>query len=65
MKDLNIADGDPDAHEVEVDLHMLRPLMLNGGRGWCSRGIHGSQVGARNRMSAHIINYRCDWLGHI
>ena len=26
----NIADGDPVAHEVEVDLHVLRPLMLNG-----------------------------------
>ena len=25
----NIADGDPVAHEVQVDLHMLRPLMLN------------------------------------
>ena len=26
----NIVDGDPVAHEVQVDLHMLRPLMLNG-----------------------------------
>ena len=26
----NIADGDPVAHEVQVDLHVLRPLMLNG-----------------------------------
>ena len=26
----NIADGDPVAHEVQVDLHMLRPLILNG-----------------------------------
>ena len=26
----NIADGNPIAHEVQVDLHMLRPLMLDG-----------------------------------
>ena len=26
----NIADGDPVAHEVQVDLHMLRPLILDG-----------------------------------
>ena len=26
----NIADGDPIAHEVQIDLYMLRPLMLNG-----------------------------------
>ena len=31
MEDPNIADGDPVANEVQVDLHMLRPLMLNGG----------------------------------
>ena len=24
----NIADSDPVAHEVQVDLHMLHPLML-------------------------------------
>ena len=36
----NIADGDPVAHEVQVDLHMLHPLMLNrvGGE------IHGADV---------------------
>ena len=26
----NIADGDPVAHKVQVDLYMLRPLMLDG-----------------------------------
>jgi len=26
----NIADGDSVVHEVQVDLRMLRPLMLNG-----------------------------------
>ena len=36
----NIADGDPVAHEVQVDLHMLRPLMLNGVGG----EIHGADV---------------------
>ena len=29
MENPNIADGDPIAHEVQVDLHMLRPLMLD------------------------------------
>ena len=36
----NIADGDPVAHEVQVDLHMLCPLMLNGVGG----EIHGADV---------------------
>ena len=26
----NIADCDPVAHEVQVNLHVLRPLMLDG-----------------------------------
>ena len=26
----NIANGDPVAHEVQVDLHMLHPIMLDG-----------------------------------
>ena len=26
----NIVDGNPVAHEVQVDLHVLRPPMLNG-----------------------------------
>ena len=30
MEYLNIADGDSVAHEVQVNLHVLRPLMLNG-----------------------------------
>ena len=30
MEDPNIADSDLVANEVQVDLHMLRPLMLNG-----------------------------------
>ena len=37
---LNIADGDSVAHEVQVNLHVLRPLMLDeiGGE------IHGTDV---------------------
>ena len=30
MEHPNIGDGDPVAHEVQVDLHMLRPLVLDG-----------------------------------
>ena len=40
MEDPNIADGDPVAHEVQVDLHVLRPLMLNGVGG----EVHGADV---------------------
>ena len=40
MKDPNIADSDPVANEVQVDLHILRPLMLNGVGG----EIHGTDV---------------------
>ena len=40
MENPNIADGDPVAHEVQVDLHMLRPLMLDG----VSGEIHGADV---------------------
>ena len=29
MEDPNIADSDPVVNEVQVDLHTLRPLMLN------------------------------------
>ena len=29
MENPNISDGDPVAHEVQVDLHMLRPLTLS------------------------------------
>ena len=36
----NIADCDPVAHEVQVNLHVLRPLMLNGVGG----EIHGADV---------------------
>src|SRR6185437_11015440 len=36
----NIADGDPVTHEVQVDLHMLRPLMLDGVGG----EVHGADV---------------------
>ena len=40
MEDPNIADSDPVANEVQVDLHMLRPLVLDrvGGE------IHGADV---------------------
>ena len=40
MEDPNIADSDPVASKVQVDLHMLRPLMLNGVGG----EIHGADV---------------------
>ena len=36
----NIADGDSVAHEVQIDLHMLRPLVLDGVGG----EIHGADV---------------------
>src|SRR6185312_11306089 len=36
----NIANGDSVAHEVQVNLHMLRPLMLDGVGG----EIHGADV---------------------
>ena len=40
MEDPNIADSNPVANEVQVDLHMLRPLMLTGVGG----EIHGADV---------------------
>ena len=40
MEDPNIADSDPFVNEVQVDLHMLRPLMLDG----VSGEIHGADV---------------------
>ena len=40
MEDPNIADSDPVANEVQVDLHMLRPLMLNRVCG----EVHGADV---------------------
>src|SRR6185437_10443055 len=40
MEYSNIADGDPVAHEVQVDLHVLRLLMLNGVGG----EVHGAKV---------------------
>ena len=36
----NIADGGSVAHEVLVDLHILRPLMLDG----VGEEIHGAEV---------------------
>ena len=36
----NIADCDPVVHEVQVNLHVLRPLMLNGVGG----EVHGADV---------------------
>ena len=36
----NIADCDPVAHEVQVNLYVFRPLMLNGVGG----EIHGADV---------------------
>jgi hypothetical protein len=29
MENLDVTDGNPATNEVQVDLHMLRPLMLN------------------------------------
>ena len=40
MEDPNITDSDPVANEVQVDLHMLRPLMLNE----VGEEIHGADV---------------------
>ena len=40
MEDPNIADSDYVANEVQVDLHMLRPLMLNG----VGREMHGADI---------------------
>ena len=40
MEDPNIADSNPVTNEVQADLHMLRPLMLNGVGG----EIHGADV---------------------
>ena len=45
MEDRNIADSDPVANEVQVDLHMLRPLMLNGVGG----EIHSADVAVDER----------------
>ena len=47
MENPNIADGDPVAHEVQVDLHVLRPLMLNGVGG----EVHGTDVVAVDERS--------------
>ena len=43
----NIADGDSVAHEVQIDLHMLRPLVLDGVGG----EIHGADVVAVNERA--------------
>ena len=40
MENPNITDGNPVTHEVQVDLHVLRPLMLDGVGG----EIHGTDV---------------------
>ena len=40
MEDSNIADSNPGANEVQVYLHMLCPLMLNG----VSGEIHSADV---------------------
>ena len=40
IEDPNIANSDPVANEVQVDLHMLRPLMLDGVGG----EVHGVDV---------------------
>ena len=40
MEDPNIADSDPVAHKVQVNLHMLRSLMLNG----VGEEIHGADI---------------------
>ena len=47
MKNPNLADGDPVPNEVEVDLNMLRPLVLNrvGGE------VHGANVVAVDKLA--------------
>ena len=47
MEDPNITDSNPAANEVQVDLHMLCPLMLNG----VSGEIHGADVVAANERA--------------
>ena len=46
----NIADDDPVAHEVQIDLHMLHPLMLNGVGG----EIHGTDVVAVDERALEL-----------
>ena len=46
----NIADGDSVAHEVQVNLHMLRPLMLDGVGG----EIHGADVVAVDERAVEL-----------
>ena len=50
MEDPNIADSDPVANEVQVDLHMLRPLMLNGVGG----EIHDADVVAVDERAGEL-----------
>ena len=40
VEDPNITDSDPVANEVQVDLHMLHPLMLDG----VGEEVHGADV---------------------
>ena len=40
MEDPNIADSNPVANKVQIDLHIFRPLMLNGIGG----EIHGADI---------------------
>jgi len=40
MEDPNIADNDSVAHKVQINLHLLRPLMLNE----VSEEIHGADI---------------------
>ena len=54
MENPNIADGDPVAHEVQVDLHMLRPLMLNGVGG----EIHGADVVTERALGERAVELR-------
>ena len=51
MEYLNITNCDPVAHEVQINLHVLRPLMLDrvGGE------IHGADVVAADEIGrAHV-----------
>ena len=51
MEDPNIADSDPVADEVLVDLHVLRPLMLDGVGG----EIHGIDSEMLLKIIAELI----------
>jgi len=47
MENPNLADGDSISDKVQVNLHMLRPLMLN----WVRREVHGADIVAVDKRA--------------